>query len=146
MISKKTKAGLPRKKNAKGEFTTRGQPTIMTDKTKKILEDAFLGGVSNITIACGLAGITRQTYYNHCKEDPQFDLRCKTLRDRPLVKAMQNIAKAIDEGDIHTSKWVLERRVKEDFSIRQELTGEDGEAIKQDINLQVVFTNDIDDK
>ena len=145
MISKKTKAGLPIKKNENGEFTKKGKPTVMTEKTKKILEDAFLGGVSNITIACGLAGITRQTYYNHCKEDPQFDLRCKTLRDRPLVKAMQNIAKAIDEGDLGVSRWVLERRVKEDFSIRQELTGEDGEAIKQDINLQVVFTNDVND-
>ncbi len=61
----------------------------------------------------------------------------------PQQKADQLINKALNEGDVSTAKWYAERKAKDEFSLRNEITGEDGEAIKIKIpEINVIFTNE----
>ena len=48
------------------------------------------------------------------------------------------INQAIQEGDVNTAKWYAERKRKQEFSLRQEITGEDGEPIKMQVPEIVV--------
>lgn len=109
------------------------RPQEWNDEIVKKLEEVFaLDGT--ISEACFYAGITRQTYYNHVKEDAEegttekelFD-RFEALRERPILKARQTIIKGLDQPE--NAKWYLERKRKTEFASRQELTGKDGSPI-----------------
>ena len=59
-------------------------------------------------------------------------------------QAKVNIKNKIIEGDIETSKWILPKREKEDYSERQELTGKDGkDLIVQPVNYANTITTPI---
>lgn len=109
------------------------RPQEWNDEIVKKLEEVFaLDGT--ISEACFYAGITRQTYYNHVKEDAEegttekelFD-RFEALRERPILKARQTIVKGLDQPE--NAKWYLERKRKAEFANRQELTGKDGKDL-----------------
>lgn len=106
-----------------------GRPTKLTDEIVKKLEDAFSIG-STILEACIHAGISKQTYYNWIEDKPELLDYFEQLREKPVLKARNNIAKLIQNGDPETSKWFLERKKKDEFSLRTELTGKNGEGIK----------------
>ena len=55
-----------------------------------------------------------------------YEAECETVDDR----AENVVITAINEGDVGTAKWWLERKRKEKFSQRVENTGRDGGAIK----------------
>lgn len=109
------------------------RPQEWNDEIVKKLEEVFaLDGT--ISEACFYAGITRQTYYNHVKEDaeegtPEKELfdRFEALRERPILKARQTIIKGLDQPE--NAKWYLERKRKTEFANRQELTGKDGKDL-----------------
>lgn len=111
-----------------------GRPIEFTEEVVKKLEDAFALDCS-VSEACFYANITRQTYYNHVKEDAEegstqrelFD-RFESLRNKPILKARQTIIKSLDNPQ--QAQWYLERKRKVEFSPRQEHTGANGEAIK----------------
>ena len=41
-------------------------------------------------------------------------------------KARKVVAEAIEKNDIQQANWYLERKAKDEFSLRQELTGAEG--------------------
>jgi hypothetical protein len=131
------------KKKSKSESNHNGRPTIMTPETVKKLKEGFAQGFS-VDNACIWADISKQTYYTYCEKQVGFLDYCKTLQKKPLIKSILVINKALNEGDVSTAKWYAERKAKDEFSLRQEITGEDGEPIKQDVKIEVVFTDDID--
>jgi hypothetical protein len=49
-----------------------------------------------------------------------FRDQCKTLQQKPLIKSILVINKALNEGDVSTAKWYAERKAKDEFSTRQE--------------------------
>lgn len=108
-----------------------GRPPEFNEDTVKKLEEAFAMD-STVSEACFFANITRQTYYNHVKEDAVegskekelFD-RFEALRNNPVLKARQTVMKSLD--DPKHAKWYLERKKKDEFSVRieNEHTGED---------------------
>lgn len=100
-----------------------GRPTVMTDETVSKLRQAFLMG-ANVSMACANAEISRETYYSYLKENPEFSDKVDIWRKNPLLKATHTIYKNLDDPD--TAKWYLERRLKEEFSTRQEMTGAEG--------------------
>lgn len=109
-------------------------PVKMEDSTVKTLEDAFARGC-NVTEACLFANISRQTYYNWIESYPEQKERFDILGEKVKMKAKLNIAQKVEDGDVDTSKWYLERKGKDEgFSPRQELTGKDG----KDLSVQVV--------
>lgn len=103
-----------------------GRPTIMTPETISKLEEVFsIGGTDNE--ACFYAGIGKTTLYNYQQENPEFVERKEALKERPILKARQTIIKGLDDAD--NAKWFLERKVKNEFSSRQEMTGKDGKDL-----------------
>lgn len=105
-----------------------GRPTIMTLETVKKLKEGFAQGFS-VDNACIWADISKQTYYTYCEKEAGFLDYCKTLQKKPLIKSILVINKALNEGDVSTAKWYAERKGKEEFSTRQELTGTDGKQL-----------------
>lgn len=105
-----------------------GRPTIITPETIATLEEAFSNGASDKE-AIFLANISSATFYNYCKEHPDFLERKEALKDMVKYQARKNIKEAIVGGDKLTSQWYLERKVKEEFAQRSEVTGKDGKDL-----------------
>lgn len=116
------------KKKQKGESNPNGRPTIMIPETVKKLEEGFAQGFS-VDNACIWANISKQTFYTYCEKNVGYLDYCKTLQKKPLIKSILVINKALNEGDVSTAKWYAERKGKEEFSTRQELTGTDGKQL-----------------
>ncbi len=106
-----------------------GRPTKMTPDTLQKLKEAFLMGMSD-SLACIHADICESTLYLYCRENPEFSKAKELWKKKIGYKAVRIIDKALDDGDLGTAKFVAERRVKEDWSMRTEQTGKDGEALK----------------
>lgn len=116
------------KKKPKSEHKPNGRPTVMTESTIGKLKEGFAQGFS-VRNACIWADISQDTYFEYCKKHPNFSEQCKTLQQKPLIKSILVINKALNEGDVGTAKWYAERKGKEEFSTRQELTGTDGKQL-----------------
>ena len=97
-----------------------GRPTIMTPETLQKLETAFLNGASDKE-ACFVANIAQQTLYNYQKDHPEFVERKEGLKDFPKYQAKLNIISRIAGGDVPVSQWYAERKIKEEFSTRNDL-------------------------
>lgn len=102
-----------------------GRPTVMTPEIISKLEEAFLNG-ANDKEAIFLANIGSSTFYEYCKSNPDFAERKEALKDMPKYTAKMNIVSKINKGDVSTSQWYVERKIKEEFSNRTDLnlTGE----------------------
>lgn len=111
-----------------------GRPTVMTPETISLLEGAFLNGASDKE-AIFQAKIGSATFYEYCKENPEFAERKEHLKDQVKYRARKNIVEAINEGDRELSQWYLERKVKEEFSPRTEQTGKEGSAIEHKLDV-----------
>lgn len=97
-----------------------GRPTVMTEDVVSKLEFGFLKGL-NDTECCLYAGISRQAFYDYCQKNPQFADRKEELKKHPSVQAKLNVSEAIANGDVDLSKWYLERRNKDEFSLKQQI-------------------------
>ena len=49
------------------------------------------------------------------------------MKERPILKARQTVVKALDNPQ--QAQWFLERKVKNEFASRSELTGKDGKDL-----------------
>ena len=104
-----------------------GRPTVMTPEVLRKLEEAFAIGASDKE-ACFYADIAPSSLYLYQEEHPEFSERKDALKQRPVLLARQTVMKSM-ETDPQTARWYLERRRKEEFASRQELTGADGERL-----------------
>ena len=120
-----TKMKLSRVKNKpakiiiKKEPEKNGRPTIMTAETISKLKEGFSQGFS-VRNACIWADISGDTYFQYCKKHPNFSEQCKSLQQKPLIKSILVINKALNEGDLLTAKWYAERKCKDEFSLKTE--------------------------
>lgn len=103
-----------------------GRPTVMTTEVILKLEQAFAIDAT-VEEACSYAEIGRNTFYEYLKKNPEFQDRIDDLRQRPILKARQTIAKAL-ENPVH-AQWYIERKRKKEFSQRVEQTGADGSPL-----------------
>ena len=85
-----------------------GRPTKMTVELVEKLETAFMKGL-NKTEACVYVGINRGTLYSYIDEHPEFMDRIDTLSENVAMRAKINVYDDIMDGEISTSKWLLER-------------------------------------
>ena len=118
--SVKKKAPIKRKKKKSNV----GRPTIMTESTLKKLEEAFSFGANDLQ-ACLYADISHQTLYTYQNEHPEFIDRKNRLKENVKLHAKRNVSKAVigtgkSDGDIDTSKYVLDRTDK-DFRPKNKL-------------------------
>jgi hypothetical protein len=79
------------------------------------LEYAFSMG-AQVMEACGYAGISRDSFYRYCKNNPDFRNRIELLQTIPTFFARVAIFKAIESGNLKASMWYLERKRPEEFS------------------------------
>lgn len=97
-----------------------GRPTVMTELTLQKLREGFCMGLTDIE--CSLySGIAVSTLYNYCRENPNFLDEKELLKNQPKIKAKINLDKELNNGDKDTSKWYLERKSKDEFSLKQEI-------------------------
>lgn len=127
----------PAKIIIKKEAEKTGRPTAMTPETINKLKEGFAQGFS-VRNACIWADISQDTYFNYCKKNSRFSEQCKTLQQKPLIKSILVINKALNDGDVNTAKWYAERKAKDEFSTRTEQTAKDGEALVP-INIKIEF-------
>jgi len=120
----------PTKKNPEGKQKS---PKLTEDTIRK-LEEAFSIDAS-VKEACYYADISTDTFYRWIKEYPKLSYKLERLREKPVLKARQTVVKSLDNPD-YAFKY-LERKKKDEFSPRQELTGKDGESIKASYEIKL---------
>lgn len=90
-----------------------GRPLEWNQDTVNKLEYAFSIGCP-VTEACLYAGISRQTFYNNCREgSPLFD-RFMSLREKPVLKARETVVKNLSEPE--HAKWYLKNKKGKEFN------------------------------
>ena len=97
-----------------------GRPTKMTPETISKLEYAFSLGCSDVE-ACLFADISKTALYNWQHDNPEFVDRKEALKQNPVLKARTNVMADIESGDVDTSKWLLERKKKDEFGTKQSI-------------------------
>lgn len=101
-----------------------GRPTVMTAEAIRKLEEAFALGCSDLE-ACYYADIGKSALYDYQEKHPEFVERKESLKQRPVLMARQSVVKDLGNNSDLALKF-LERKVKDEFSIRRENTGKDG--------------------
>lgn len=105
-----------------------GQPTVVTPEVVSLLVTSFQDGL-NVTQACWQANISRDTYYSHYNSDPEFSDKMDRARQFLSMNGRKKVKEAMIKGDMKTIRWFLERRDKDDFSSRTEVTGRNGKPL-----------------
>lgn len=129
------------KRNAKGQIVSSdggqndtnkngqtGSPTLLDDAKVRadFLVAAALG--ANIEACCAYAKIHKSTYYRYVTEHPEFSDEVDQKSQQPYLTAVQSVVAAMKDDPKLALKY-LERKHKDEFSIRKELTGADGKDI-----------------
>lgn len=83
----------------------------------------------SITEACRIAGIHRDTFYDWKNKDKDFSDKVEYAENYMNEIAKGVIVRSIKEWSSKDAKWWLERKAKNEFSTRSEITGKDGENI-----------------
>lgn len=104
------------------------RPTVMTPEVIAKLEEAYAWGCTDPE-ACLWADIAPATLYKYQEKHPEFTERKKELQETPIMLSRKNIINALQRGDRETAKWMLERKKKNEFSTRSEMTGKDGKDL-----------------
>jgi hypothetical protein len=104
----------------------------MTEDVLAKLEYGFMKGLTDLE-CCLYAGISKDALYDYCNKYPEFSERKETLKKQPSVKAKLNVTEAIEQGDVDLSKWYLERKNKDEFSLKQQIEAD----VQDTINIKV---------
>lgn len=99
-----------------------GRPTVMTAETIGKLEYAFSRGLSDREASL-YADINPDTLYEYCKKHPEFSERKELLKEQPKMKAKLILADRLDDQDDKVAEWYLERKARDEFSTKQEISG-----------------------
>ena len=87
-----------------------GRPTKYSRGTLKKLQQAFEIG-ANVKEACSVAKITETTYYEWVRDIAGFSVAMTQSQAYSDLFAKKNVAKSIiDDKNLETSKWWLEKR------------------------------------
>lgn len=104
-----------------------GRPTKMTEETLKKLDEAFLLGCTDEE-ACFYADISHQTLYNYQKDNVEYVERKEALKQNPFLLARTSVIDGFKKNPELALKY-LERKKKNEFSLRTEVTGADGKEL-----------------
>lgn len=96
-----------------------GRPTKMTSEILAKLESGFKIGLNDAE-ACAYADIDPATLYRYQDKHKKFCKQKEQWKKNPIAKAKNTIYKNLD--DPQTAKWYLERKCKDEFSTKQEVS------------------------
>lgn len=111
-----------------------GRPTVMTPEVFNKLEQVFAMD-GTVEEAIFYSGISRQTYYNYLKENPEYLDRVNDLRQKPVLKARETVIK--DLVTPSGAQWYLSRKRKAEFG-----GGEEFAPKTSGINIYNFFSNE----
>ena len=97
-----------------------GRPTKMTNKTVALLLNAFSYSFSDEE-SCIYANISKNTLYRYIEKHPEFWHQKELLKKKPNIKAKMNWIEKMNNKDYQASKEWLERKSKDEFSMKSEL-------------------------
>jgi hypothetical protein len=105
-----------------GKFYTdiKGRPLKMTPKIVANLLSAFSNSFTDDE-ACIYTDISKNTLYRFVEKNPHFWNQKEILKQKPNIKAKLNKIKAINEWNTQESWWWLERKSKNEFSLKTEV-------------------------
>ena len=103
----------------------------MTPEVVSKLEYAFSKSFTDEQ-ACFHVGIGRNCLNRYCIENPEFRDKKEALKKNITLKAKLNVVESVESGELSASKWWLERKNKDEFSLRVENTGKDGKDLIPD--------------
>jgi hypothetical protein len=106
-----------------------GRPTKYNiERVQKIMNALSAGNTRRDS--CAYAGISEDTFAAWLKDKPDFSDSIEKAEADAAVRNVSIIAKAAQEGTWQAAAWWLERRRKQDWAIRHELTGPDAGPLK----------------
>lgn len=122
--------GKPQDTNKNG---TAGRPP--TDEEQKVqkLREAFLMGCDDLE-ACLYADISRSWLYVYQEAHPEFKDQKEVWKETPALEARRTLLSMLP-FDADLALKYMERKKKKEFSVRQEITGADGESIEATIKM-----------
>jgi hypothetical protein len=115
------------------------RPTVMTPETLDKLRYVFSIGGSKKEAAI-YAKISESTLFDYIKDNPEFSEEIEALIQEPILKAKYTIVESLK--DVKDAQWYLERKLKSEFSTRNELTGKDGEQLQSNTIVVQEFSKD----
>ena len=101
-----------------------GRPTKFTREVLDKLQDAYLAQATDEQ-ACLLAGITQSALYKYQQRHPEFLTAKKAWQSMLAMQAKKSLQKHIPR-DGKLALDVIERLEKDKWSLRTELTGNEG--------------------
>lgn len=106
-----------------------GRPLKINEDVVNKLEQAFAIGATD-TEACNYAGISRQTYYAYVKNNSKFLDRIKQLKTKLPMKAKNELAMLIQQGNEKAIFWYLDRVDKRD---KQEEENKENQIVLEEL-------------
>lgn len=110
------------------------RPKDVNEKAWRLVVEAWTDGLSDREAAFHATKNSRchirESDIKQWKHDnPEVAELCEFLQSRIVSKAKMNVKEKIEQGDIATSKWLLERKAPEEFSSKAAVAFE-GAAIE----------------
>jgi hypothetical protein len=96
----------------------------MTPEVIQKLEQAFSLDCTDAE-ACMFANISPSKLYEYQVDYPEFLERKRALKEKPVLAARSSVVRHMEEDGSLALKY-LERKKKEEFSPRQEVSGAEG--------------------
>ena len=122
---------------------TRGRPRTIDSNVLLKLETAFSFGAS-VREAIAFSGVKSSTFYDYLNENPEFSERIELLKEKMPLKARHVIYKALEDNDVNTAKWLLERKKRDEFGNNVNIDHTTlGKEIKQNNILMSLPTDDL---
>jgi len=118
------KALLPEPTEGSKHYRNAGRKKTIDEEVLNKLRFAYLYGCSDDE-ACAYADISRQTLWRHRKTNPDFEEWRDMLRQNPYMLARKTIVDHLDKDPDFALKY-MERKRKNEFSPRTEMTGKGG--------------------
>lgn len=105
-----------------------GQPiyTLNRDTLQLLIDGAKMGMEKGVL--ANYADISYNTLRSILERIPELEEELKSLKDSPKALAIKNIHAKMNEGDVDTSKWYLEKKMKEEFG---------NKVLNENINIDI---------
>ena len=126
-----------KKVKTKNTKTNTLQTLQFTDKKEKMLK-SLEATIFNISESCKSAGISRTTYYNWLKDDPEFEEAVKYLEEGQKDFVESKLLDLIKEGNATAIIFYLKTRAKDrGYTERHEI-----KDVNSPVNIEIVKTYD----
>lgn len=109
---------------------------VQKDKEKLLVLLKECSGI--VTFACEKAGLSRQTFYRWCRDDPDFKDRVDAINELQIDVAEASLLKKIQGGDTTAIIFYLKTKGKDrGYSERREISipGGVGVELKNDFDV-----------